>query len=58
MSSAHLPKVENVTISRIPNGSLPPGTRLPSEDSLVQEYAVSRTTIRAGDSKFGPAESG
>ena len=45
MSSAHLPKVENVTISRIPNGSLPPGTRLPSEDSLVQEYAVSRTTI-------------
>src|SRR6266481_6407039 len=31
----------------ISNGSLPPGTRLPSEDSLVQEYAVSRTTIRA-----------
>jgi GntR family transcriptional regulator len=36
-----------VIIGRISNGSLPPGSRLPSEDSLVQEYAVSRTTIRA-----------
>ena len=48
--SSRLPlyaQVENVIISRISNGSLPPGTRLPSEDSLVQEYAVSRTTIRA-----------
>src|SRR5258705_7879626 len=40
-------QVENVIIDRIANGSLTPGTRLPSEDSLVQEYAVSRTTIRA-----------
>jgi GntR family transcriptional regulator len=40
-------QVENVLISRISNGSLPPGTRLPSEDELIQEYAVSRTTIRA-----------
>jgi GntR family transcriptional regulator len=40
-------QVENVIIGRISNGSLPPGTRLPSEDSLVQEHAVSRTTIRA-----------
>jgi GntR family transcriptional regulator len=40
-------QVENVIISRISNGSLPAGSRLPSEDSLVQEYAVSRTTIRA-----------
>ena len=40
-------QVENVIIGRISNGSLPPGTRLPSKDSLVQEYAVSRTTIRA-----------
>src|SRR5258707_4665050 len=40
-------QVENVIIDRIANGSLSPGTRLPSEDSLVQEYAVSRTTIRA-----------
>ena len=49
-SSSRLPlyaQVENVIIGRIANGSLPPGTRLPSEDSLVQEYAVSRTTIRA-----------
>jgi GntR family transcriptional regulator len=50
MSIAHLPlyaQVENVIIERIANGSLAPGSRLPSEDSLVQEYAVSRTTIRA-----------
>jgi GntR family transcriptional regulator len=36
-----------VIIDRISNGSWPPGSRLPSEDSLVQEFAVSRTTIRA-----------
>ena len=50
MSSTHLPlyaQVENVIIDRISNGTLPAGSRLPSEDSLVQEYAVSRTTIRA-----------
>jgi GntR family transcriptional regulator len=50
MSSRHLPlyaQVENVIIERIDNGSLPVGSRLPSEDSLVQEHAVSRTTIRA-----------
>jgi len=50
MSNPHLPlyaQVENVIIDRIANGSLAPGSRLPSEDSLVQEYAVSRTTIRA-----------
>ena len=34
-------------MERISEGSLPAGSRLPSEDSLVQEYAVSRTTIRA-----------
>src|SRR5438270_12999234 len=46
----HLPlsaQVGSVIIGRISNGSLPPGTRLPSEDNLVEEYAVSRTTIRA-----------
>jgi len=46
MSNPHLPlyaQVENVIIDRIANGSLAPGSRLPSEDSLVQEYAVSRT---------------
>lgn len=50
VSNHHLPlyaQVENVIIDRISDGSLPPGTRLPSEDDLVQEYAVSRTTIRA-----------
>src|SRR6516225_12273946 len=50
MSCTHLPlyaQVENVIMDRISNGSLPAGSRLPSEDSLVQEYAVSRTTIHA-----------
>ena len=46
----HLPlyaQVESMIIARISDGSLAPGARLPSEDSLVEEYAVSRTTIRA-----------
>jgi GntR family transcriptional regulator len=46
----HLPlyaQLEQALITRITDGSLSPGTRLPSEDSLVQEYAVSRTTVRA-----------
>jgi GntR family transcriptional regulator len=50
VSNHHLPlyaQVENVIIDRISDGSLLPGARLPSEDDLVQEYAVSRTTIRA-----------
>jgi GntR family transcriptional regulator len=50
MPSTHLPlyaQVENVIMDRISDGSLPAGSRLPPEDSLVQEYAVSRTTIRA-----------
>ena len=50
MSGTHLPlyaQVENVIMERISDGSLPAGNRLPSEDSLVQEYAVSRATIRA-----------
>src|ERR1700757_5530405 len=40
-------QLEQALITRIADGSLGPGTRLPSEDSLVQEYAVSRTTVRA-----------
>src|SRR6516165_5024468 len=50
MSGTHLPlyaQVENVIMERISDGSLPAGSRLPSEDTLVEEYAVSRTTIRA-----------
>ena len=50
VSNQHLPlyaQVENVILDRISAGALPPETRLPSEDELVQEYAVSRTTIRA-----------
>jgi hypothetical protein len=40
-------QVEHVIIGRISDGLLPAGTRLPSGDSLVREYAVSRATIRA-----------
>jgi GntR family transcriptional regulator len=46
----HLPlyaQLEKALIARIADGSLTPGTRLPSEDCLVQEYSVSRTTVRA-----------
>ena len=32
--------------SRILDGSLAPGTKLPSEAELIEEYAVSRTVIR------------
>lgn len=32
--------------SRILDGSLPPGTKLPSEAELIEEYAVSRTVVR------------
>lgn len=32
--------------SRILDGSLAPGTKLPSETQLIEEYAVSRTVIR------------
>ena len=32
--------------SRILDGSLAPGTKLPSESELIEEYAVSRTVVR------------
>jgi DNA-binding FadR family transcriptional regulator len=32
--------------SRILDGSLPPGAKLPSEAELIDEYAVSRTVVR------------
>ena len=38
-------QVENVIIG-FSNRSWPHGARLPSEDNLVQEYAVSRTSLR------------
>lgn len=39
-------KVETVLASSIADGSLPPGTQLPPEDSLIQRFDVSRTTVR------------
>jgi GntR family transcriptional regulator len=45
----HLPlyaQVEAVLTSSIADGTLPPGSRVPSEDSLIERFAVSRTTIR------------
>jgi GntR family transcriptional regulator len=46
---SHLPlhaQVEESLLRSLASGALPPGTRLPSEDSLIESYAVSRTTIR------------
>jgi GntR family transcriptional regulator len=46
---SHLPlyaQVEAVLASSIADGTLPLGSRLPSEDSLIERFAVSRTTIR------------
>jgi GntR family transcriptional regulator len=39
-------RVEDVLASDIANGTLPPGARLPAEQSLIERFAVSRTTIR------------
>jgi GntR family transcriptional regulator len=46
---SHLPlyaQVEAVLASSIADGTLTLGSRLPSEDSLIERFAVSRTTIR------------
>lgn len=46
---SHLPlhaQVEELLVRSMAGGALPPGARVPSEDSLVEQYAVSRTTIR------------
>jgi GntR family transcriptional regulator len=45
----HVPlyaQVEAVLASSIADGTLPPGSRLPSENNLIERFAVSRTTIR------------
>ena len=47
--ASHLPvhaQVEAAVLESMANGVLPPGSRLPAEDRLVERYAVSRTTIR------------
>jgi GntR family transcriptional regulator len=47
--SARLPlyaQVEDVLVARITSGALPVGTQLPSEEELIREFGVSRTTIR------------
>jgi GntR family transcriptional regulator len=48
-TSSRLPlyaQVEDVLVARISSGVLPAGTQLPSEEELVREFDVSRTTIR------------
>ena len=40
-------QVEDVLVARISSGALPVGTQLPSEEELIREFDVSRTTIRA-----------
>jgi GntR family transcriptional regulator len=39
-------QVEDVLANRISSGALPVGTQLPSEEELIREFDVSRTTIR------------
>jgi GntR family transcriptional regulator len=39
-------QIEQALASGIRDGSLAPGSRLPSEDQLIEQFAVSRTTIR------------
>ena len=39
-------QVESILSAAITDGTFPPGSRLPNEDELVEQYAVSRTTIR------------
>ena len=39
-------QVESILTAAITDGTFPPESRLPNEDELVEQYAVSRTTIR------------
>jgi GntR family transcriptional regulator len=39
-------QIETALASSITDGTLSPGSRLPSEDELIDRFAVSRTTIR------------
>jgi DNA-binding GntR family transcriptional regulator len=39
-------QVEDVLVARISSGVLPVGTQLSSEEELIREFGVSRTTIR------------
>src|SRR4029077_3189465 len=39
-------QVEDVLVARISSGALPVGVQLPSEEELIREFDVSRTTIR------------
>src|ERR1700743_1973802 len=39
-------QVEDVLVARISSGALPIGAQLPSEEELIREFEVSRTTIR------------
>jgi GntR family transcriptional regulator len=39
-------QVEERLLRSMVDGVLPPGSRLPAEDHLVERFAVSRTTIR------------
>ncbi len=48
-ASSRLPlyaQVEDALVARIASGALPVGTQLPSEEELIREFDVSRTTIR------------
>lgn len=46
MTTTLAQRVVTGLMARILDGSLPPGTKLPSEADLIEEYAVSRTVVR------------
>src|SRR5436190_12784477 len=39
-------QLESVLAAEMAAGRLPPGSRLPNEEQLVERYGVSRTTVR------------
>ena len=45
-------QVYTILKSRIANGELKPGDKIPTENELIQEYGVSRITIRAAISEL------
>jgi GntR family transcriptional regulator len=49
IASSRLPlyaQVQEILIARILSGEFPVGAKLPSEEELIREFGVSRTTIR------------
>ncbi|MGI5350198.1 GntR family transcriptional regulator [Streptomyces sp. CA-250714] len=48
--------IESTIRARIADGTYPPGTALPSEDALADEFGVTRPTVRAGLAELRAAD--